>query len=367
MKKTLIALAVAALASSAANATVVYQQDGTKLDVDGRISMQVRKETNKRTDLVDKGSRVRVRAYQEIGNGFSALANMEIRFTQNGTIGDGIHTKRLFGGFAHKDIGALTFGRQLTVGDDLGLSDFTYELGAITKVVDAHNKAVHFKSADFGGFHFMADYYFGNSAKHSTRYTTTKDSLGNVTITAKSDNQETADDGQGYGLGAFYKTKVGEFGFAVEGGYSEITRGDWRTGNGDGKAEYKTKGATVAGLVSYGPVALGLDWSHAKSTKDNVDNKFRVGAKAFNQVNQFEVGLKYQITQNNKVYAEYLWGTGKTKGTENGKFRGWFLGADHYFNKNVLVYVEGGSFKTKQAGVTLEKNKQIALGTRILF
>ncbi len=342
MKKTLIALAVAALASSAANATVVYQQDGTKLDVDGRISMQVRKETNKRTDLVDKGSRVRVRAYQEIGNGFSALANMEIRFTQHGTIGDGIHTKRLFGGFAHKDIGALTFGRQLTVGDDLGLSDFTYELGAITKVVDAHNKAVHFKSANFGGFHFMTDYYFGTADKYSS-------------------GSKTADSGQGFGLGAFYAAKFGEFGFAVEGGYSEINKGTLESD------EYKTKGATVAGQVSYGPVALGLDWSHAKSTKDKADNKFRVGAKEFNQVNQFEVGLKYQITQNNKVYAEYLWGRGKTKGTENGKFSGWFLGADHHFNKNVLVYVEGGSFKTKQAGVTLEKNKQIALGTRIFF
>ncbi|WP_439242847.1 porin [Lonepinella sp. BR2474] len=343
MKKTLIALAVAALASSAANATVVYQQEGTKIDIDGRISLQVRNETDKRTDLVDKGSRVRVRAYQEIGNGFEALANIELRFTQNGTVGDSIHTKRLFGGFAHKDIGTLTFGRQLTVGDDLGLSDFTYELGSITKVVDAHAKALHFKSADFGGFHFMTDYYFGTANKH--------DSL----------DRETADAGQGFGLGAFYKTKIDDFGFAVEGGYSELTKGTLETD------EYKTKGAVAAVQFSYGPVALGLDYSHAKSTKEKEDNTFRVGAEKFNQVDQFEVGLKYQITPQNKVFAEYLWGTGKTKGEDNAKFRGWFLGADHQFNKNVVVYVEGGAFKTKQSGEELSKNKQIALGTRIFF
>ncbi|WP_439238774.1 porin [Lonepinella sp. BR2919] len=343
MKKTLIALAVAALASSAANATVVYQKDGTKIDIDGRISLQVRNETDKRTDLVDKGSRLRVRGYQEIGNGFTALANIEIRFTQNGTVGDSIHTKRLFGGFEHKDIGTLTFGRQLTVGDDLGLSDYTYELGAITKVVDAHNKALHFKSANFSGFHFMTDYYFGTANKHD------------------SSHNETADAGQGFGLGAFYKTKVGEFGFAVEGGYSEITKGTLASD------EYKTKGAVAAVQFSYGPVALGVDWSHAKSTKDKADNKFRVGGEQFNKVDQVEVGLKYQVTPNNKVYAEYLWGVGKTEGQDDGKFRGWFLGADHYFNKNVVVYVEGGSFKTKQSGEELSKNKQIALGTRIFF
>ncbi len=343
MKKTLIALAIAAVASTAANATVIYSQDGTKIDLDGRVALQIANQTGKRTDLLDKGSRVRVRAFQEIGNGFTALGAAEIRFTQNGTIGDGIHTKRLFAGLTHADVGSLTFGRQLTVGDHIGLSDYTYELGSIVKVVDAHNKAAHFMSAEFNGFRFGADYYFGDAKKD--------DDNGN----------HLADNGQGFGLGAFYKTKVGEFGFAVEGGYSELTKGTFEAD------EYKAKGAGAAAELSYGPAALGFDWSQAKSPVGHLDHKFRVGDVKNEKVDQFEIGFKYHVTPQNKVYAEYLWGIGKTQGVENDKFRGWFLGADHHFNKHVIVYAEGGSFKTKNSGVTVEKEKRIAVGTRILF
>ena len=37
MKKTLVALAVAAVAATSANAAVVYNQDGTKVDVGGQV------------------------------------------------------------------------------------------------------------------------------------------------------------------------------------------------------------------------------------------------------------------------------------------------------------------------------------------
>ena len=347
MKKTLIALAVAATAATSANATVIYEQEGTKLDLDGRVALQIANHTNKRTDLVDKGSRVRVRAFQSIGGGVTALGAAEIRFTQKDTIGDGIHTKRLFAGLQHKDVGSLTFGRQLVVGDHIGLSDYTYELGAIVKVVDAHNKAVHFMSSEWSGFRFGADYLFGTAAKKSTDSATP--------------DHKTANNGQGYNLGAFYKRKIGEFGFATEGGYGEIKQGTLETN------EYTQKRYGAALELSYGPMALGFDWAGAKSEQNKADHTFRVGPKKYAKLNQFEVGAKYKITESNKAYAEYLWGRGETKGANDGKFRGWFLGADHSFNKNVVLYVEGGSFRTKEANVTVHKEKRIAIGTRIYF
>lgn len=347
MKKTLIALAVAATAATSANATVVYEKEGTKLDIDGRVALQIKNETNKRTDLLDKGSRVRFRVFQEIGGGFTALGNAEIRFTSKDTVGDGIKTQRLFGGFQHKDVGSLTFGRQLVTGDHIGLSDFTYELGGIVKVTDAHNKALHFMSAEWGGFRFGVDYLFGTAAKKSAD--------------PASLEQKTANNGQGFNVGAFYQRKFGEFGFAIEGGYGEIKKGTLETN------EYKHKLGGAAVGLSYGPVAFGFDWAGAKSEQNKADHTFRVGPQKYAKLNQFEVGTKYQFTESNKVYAEYLWGKGKTTGANDGKFRGWFLGVDHHFNKNVVAYVEGGSFRTKEANVTVNKEKQIAIGTRIFF
>ena len=100
---------------------------------------------------------------------------------------------------------------------------------------------------------------------------------------------------------------------------------------------------------------------------NKIKHTFRVGPKKYAKSNKFEVGAKYQITESNKAYAEYLWGRGETKGANDGKFRGWFLGADHSFNKNVVLYVEGGSFRTKEANVTVHKEKRIGIGTRIYF
>lgn len=344
MKKTLLALVVAAFAASSAQAAAIYNKDGSKVDIDGRLAFQIAKHTDKRTDLVDKGSRVRIRAYQEITPQINAFGAFEIRFTQHGTFGDGIHTKRLFGGFQHKDIGTLSFGRQLIVGDHIGLSDFTYELGAIVKVTDAHNKAIHFMSKEFDGFRFGADYLFGNAQKY--------DAAGN----------QTADTGKGFNLGAFYQRKLGDFTFKTEGGYGEITKGTLDSN------EYKAKLAGAAVGFDYANFGFGFDWARANSPQGHADHTFRVGPVKSEKVNQFEVGLKYQITPNNKVYAEYLWGQGKNRGeADKAKFNGWFLGADHYFNKSVLVYVEGGSFKTKKASETLAKEKRIAIGTRIYF
>lgn len=56
MKKTLVALAVAAVAASA-NATIVYNQNGTKVDVGGRVDVMLGKfGDSQRTDLRNNGS-----------------------------------------------------------------------------------------------------------------------------------------------------------------------------------------------------------------------------------------------------------------------------------------------------------------------
>lgn len=82
MKKTLIALAVITMFSSAANAAVIYEKEGTKIDIDGRMHFELRNDSGKRSDLQDAGSRVRVRAFQEIGNGFSTYGAVEFRFSK---------------------------------------------------------------------------------------------------------------------------------------------------------------------------------------------------------------------------------------------------------------------------------------------
>ncbi len=91
MKKTLLASAIAGAlgASVAAQAATVYDQDGTRLDVYGRIAMAVEgggteysggQAIDNGAEFVDASSRLGLRGQQQISSDLSAFAHVEWRF-----------------------------------------------------------------------------------------------------------------------------------------------------------------------------------------------------------------------------------------------------------------------------------------------
>lgn len=361
MKKTLIALAVTAMAATSANAAVIYQKDGTKIDLDGRAHFEIRNDKDNRTDLRDVGSRVRFRAYQEIGGGFSALGAAELRFSSDSgagnAIGGNFRAHRVFAGFAHADIGTLTFGRQLHLGDHIPKANYTYEWGG-NIFFDAHKKAAHFMSAKFAGVRFATDYYFGSSAK-------TKEESK-----AASSGTSAWDEGEGYGVGLFYDGKWDNLSVRFGSGYSEVTQSATNL-----KAdEYKLKRGGVGFDVKYNIVTVGFDWAFAKASKNQESNNIgfqKVAAynTPLNKNDRFLVGLKLDVTEQNALYTQYYFANGKKADSAAAtvKMRGWMLGADHRFNKHVAVYFEGGKGKVEQGDKTLKNNHRVVLGTRIMF
>ncbi|MEG9546039.1 porin [Mannheimia sp. HC-2023] len=365
MKKTLLALAVAAMAASGANATVIYQQDGTKIDVDGRLALEVIKAKDKRTDVLDRGSRVRFRAFQELTGGYEALAVAELRFSNANGIGNDIRAHRLFGGVQHKDIGSLTFGKQLVLGDHIPKANYTWEMGG-NVFLDAHGKALHFMSAKFNGVRVAADYYVGNS------------------------NKQAVDAGQGFQFGLFYDGELGDVKVRFGSGYGELTAAKAgasitnctatvltlegnrvcikETVTTGKEEEFKRKFAGVGFDINYGNFTTGIDWAYAKSPKGQAANTFQTfGVKKFEKINRFDVGVKLAVTPQNNIYGGVLFGNGQNAGEAKAKNLGWKLGVDHKFNKFVAIYLEGGKARTKQAGKTIEDNSRIGLGTRITF
>lgn len=366
MKKTLLALAVAAMAASGANATVIYDKDGAKVDLYGRVALEVIKAENKRTDVADKGSRLGVRAFQEIGNGYEALASAELRFSKTG-FGDDIRAQRVFGGVRHNDIGSLTFGRQLVLGDHIPKANYTKEMGG-NVFLDSHGKALHFMSAKFNGVRFAADYYVGNS------------------------NKQAVDAGQGFQLGLFYDGQLGDAKVRFGSGYGELTAAKpgatttTCTPNNQvttvagtiaclsptittaKEEEFKRKFAGVGFDINYGNFTTGIDWAYAKSPKGQAANTFQTfGTVKFEKISRFDVGVKYAVTPQNNIYGGVLFGTGQNAGQAKAKNLGWKLGVDHNFNSSTFVYLEGGKGRTKQAGETIEKDSRIAAGVRINF
>ncbi|TCP94721.1 putative porin [Cricetibacter osteomyelitidis] len=354
MKKTIIALAVAALATGSANAAVIYEKDGTKIDLDGRVHMEIQNIKDQRTDLRDVGSRFRVRAYQEIGAGFSAYGGVEMRFSNDNQIGGNFRTHRLYAGFINPEIGTLTFGRQLHLGDHVPKANYTYEWGGNT-FFDAHKKAAHFMSAKFAGVRFAVDYYFGNAAKANN----TSSGAGAAW-----------DEGQGYGVGLFYDGKWDDFAVRFGSNYSEVTQSE----TGLKAKEYKLKRGGIGFDVKYNIVTLGFDWAFGKAEGNNQSKNIGF-QKIFsyntplNKHNRFLIGLKVDVTPQNAIYGEYYFSKGKEARPSPAdiKSNGWMLGVDHRFNKYVAVYLEGGTGKVKQDGIELKKNHRVLVGSRIMF
>nr|ANJ20904.1 OmpH [Pasteurella multocida] len=295
MKKTIVALAVAAVAATSANAATVYNQDGTKVDVNGSVRLLLKKEKDKRGDLMDNGSRVSFKASHDLGEGLSALAYAELRFSKDvknkdgevikQPIGNNVHAKRLYAGFAYEGVGTLTFGNQLTIGDDVGVSDYTYFLGGINNLLSSGEKAINFKSAEFNGLTFGGAYVFSDDFdKNGLR------------------------DGRGFVVAGLYNRKIGDVGFAFEAGYSQkyVKQVASVLPPAPGAAvvykDEKEKAFMVGAELSYAGLALGVDYAQSKVT--NVDGKKRA----------LEVGLNYDINDKAKVYTDLIWAKESPKG-----------------------------------------------------
>lgn len=359
MKKTLIALAVGAMLATTAQATVIYQNDGTKIDLDGRAHFELRKDANNRTDLRDVGSRVRVRAYQEINPDFTAFGGVELRFSNDSpasnSIGGNLRTHRLFAGISNKHIGSLTFGRQLHLGDHIPKANYTYEWGG-NILFDGHKKAAHFMSIPFAGIRVAADYYFGNATKSN-------DTSSGTTAW---------DEGQGYGVGLFYDKKWDNMAVRFGSGYSEVTQ----SADGTKATQYDLKRGGIGFDFRYDILTVGFDWAFGKATK-NYDSGNLVFQKIagfntpLNEIDRFLVGVKLAMTEQNNLYSQYYFADGQKANGDKYKMCGWMVGADHRFNRHVAVYLEGGQGRVKHDGaiqnVNGKTNHRIVLGTRILF
>ncbi len=346
MKKTIVALAVAAVAATSANAATVYNQDGTKVNVNGSVRLLLKKEKDMRGDLIDNGSRVSFKASHDLGEGLSVLGYAELRFSKdvkdkkgkvkkgkvNQPIGNEVHAKRLYAGFAYEGLGTLTFGNQLTIGDDVGVSDYTYFNSGINGVlITSGQKAINFKSAEFNGFTFGGAYVFSGDA-----------------------NKDALRDGRGFVVAGLYNRQIGDVGFAFEAGYSQKYVKQKVEQPQPLSPGQKEKAFLVGAELSYAGLALGVDYAQSKVT--NVGGKKRA----------LEVGLNYDLNDKAKVYTDFIWKKESPKGNVK-RTRTVAVGFGYKLHKQVETFVEGAWGRKKDADGKTTKDNVVGTGLRVHF
>lgn len=331
MKKTVIALAIAAFAATgAANAATVYNQDGTKVELGGSARIFLGKlGKDQRGDLVNDGSRIKINATHTLDNGLSAFVGYETRFNgsqkekQSGSnTGFGnITTNKLFVGFGFENVGKLSFGRQATTADDVLGDGLYYRSGANNILTTGADKSIKFRSADFEGFSFGADYLFGNPNK-VTAAKSYKNGAGvaafynydfeknhNIEFAAgytfdqfdSVNSSATSQKNHNWLLSSHYRLDAFRFAVAYGQRTEKVTGA---TSNTRGKyifLESKYDLADVAGI----PSTVGLQWERYNEKDYNGQDKGKSIA------NQYIAMADYKLSKNVVPYVQYTRATEK--------------------------------------------------------
>ncbi|WGE91999.1 porin [Actinobacillus genomosp. 1] len=367
MKKTLVALAVTAFAASA-SAVTVYDAEGTKVQVDGRLDIildQAKKEVKTgnvkvgnraHTYLRDTGgSRFGVRVNHELNDGFYALGRLEMRFKETEKDSDGqvvrgngfgdVYVKRAYVGLGKKELGELTFGRQLTLADDYGQTD-DYEYGIVPSYIATDGTGVvRYDYKGIEGLQIGANYNFAEK----------RNAAGEVLV----DELKNA-----YGVGAVYETALANgHVFNIEGGYGRSTYVTGENYNHHQDGYELALGYTIGDFKLVGDFGYGYEKEGSERTK-----AFYVAP-----------GFQYQVIPASRIYGNYLYERAETtedkEDTAKAKKHGFLLGVDYKLHKHVVAYVEGKYVQTKNYKaegqgynyVSKTTDKAIGVGMRVFW
>ena len=347
MKKTLAALIVSAFAASAANAAVVYDNEGTKVELNGSLRLIMEKADKKEYDRAGKstkkansalrnaGSRFGITVKHNLDNDFYALGRLEFRFddTDSRDKFGRLYAKRAYVGLGSKATGDITFGRQLTIADDLSQA-VDYEYGLIPKeeyIPTAGTGVIRYDYKGIEGLQLSANYNFGQ--KNDEKGKALDPAIKNA-----------------FALGALYTAGDLDARFAY--GHTNL----------ETNATYKHRvdGFLASLGYKFGDFKLTGDFGYAHVKFDDAKtNKFYVSP-----------GFAYQVTPASQVYGNYLYERVKGEADKD-KTHGFLLGADYKLHKQVVVFLEGKYVTTKSykndTYTGKVKDRAIGVGMRVYF
>ena len=347
MKKTLAALIVSAVAASAANAAVVYDNEGTKVELNGSLRLIMEKADKKEYTAADQstkkansalrnaGSRFGITVKHNLDNDFYALGRLEFRFddTDSRDQFGRLYAKRAYVGLGSKATGDITFGRQLTIADDLTQA-VDYEYGFIPKgdyIPTAGTGVVRYDYKGIEGLQLSANYNFGQ--KNNEKGKALDPAIKNA-----------------FGFGALYTAGDLDARFAY--GHTSFET--------DASYKHRVDGFLASLGYKFGDFTLTGDFAYGhEKFDDEKTNKFYVAP-----------GFAYQVVPASKVYGNYLYERAKGE-SDKVKTHGFLLGADYKLHKQVVLFVEGKYVTTKEYvndtydGKT--KDRAIGVGMRVFF
>lgn len=374
MKKTLAALIVGAFAASAANAAVLYNNEGTKVELGGRLSVIAEQSTNTLDDqkqqhgaLRNQGSRFHIKATHNFGDGFYAQGYLETRLVTDGTkdradhFGD-ITTKYAYVTLGNKALGEVKLGRAKTIADGItSAEDKEYGVLNNSKYIPTNGNTVGYTFKGIDGLVLGANYLLAQG----------RNTAGFVTPPVGEVLPQTISNGVQVGAKYDANNIVAAIAFG---------RTNYRE-NMNVTAFSPSKKQQVEGVVStlgYHFSDLGLlvslDSGYAKTKYHKATPRSvpKSTTPAYDEKRSFvSPGFQYELMEDTNVYGNFKYERTSVNQGKNTREQAVLFGVDHKLHKQVLTYIEGAYARTKtnDKGKTekTEKEKSVGVGLRVYF
>ncbi|HHF6448278.1 TPA: porin [Haemophilus influenzae] len=372
MKKTLAALIVGAFAASAANAAVVYNNEGTNVELGGRLSIiaeqsnsTIKDQKQQHGALRNQSSRFHIKATHNFGDGFYAQGYLETRLVsaQSGTESDNfghIITKYAYVTLGNNALGEVKLGRAKTIADGItSAEDKEYGVLNDSKYIPTNGNTVGYTFKGIDGLVLGANYLLAQERHKYTAAAAAAAAAGARAVAGEVYPQKISN---GVQVGAKYDANNIIAGIA----YGRTNyREDLTIGAGDdSNKKQQVNGAlsTLGYHFSDLGLLVSLDSGYAK-TKNY---------KAKHEKSYFvSPGFQYELMEDTNLYGNFKYERNSVDQGKKEREQAVLFGIDHKLHKQVLTYIEGAYARTRTAeknkGVKTEKEKSVGVGLRVYF
>ena len=353
MNRKVLALVIPALlAAGAAHAAEVYNKDGNKLDIYGKVDGLHYFSSDSKKDGDQTYVRFGFKGETQINDMLTGYGQWEYNVQANSTEGDGANnwTRLAFAGLKFGDYGSFDYGRNYGVLYDVeGWTDMLPEFGGDSYtnsdnfMTGRANGVATYRNTDFfglvDGLNFALQFQGKNESQSPDDI---NPSVGTNNRASGSDSR--FDNGDGFGISTTYDMGMG---FSAGAAYSTSDRtNDQLNGRTNlSNVQYAggdTADAWTAGLkYDANNIYLATMYSETRNMTPYGDSGIA------NKTQNYEVTAQYQFDFGLRPAISYLQSKGKDLYNINGTNAGdkdlvkyMDIGATYYFNKNMSTYVD---------------------------
>ncbi|MFP2239783.1 porin OmpC [Pseudescherichia vulneris] len=348
MKRKVLAILVPAiLVAGAANAAEIYNKDGNKLDLYGKVDARHQFSENDGSDGDETYVRIGFKGETQINSELTGYGQWEYNIQANDTEGSGNQsaTRLGFAGMKFGDFGSFDYGRNYGVVYDVeawtdmlpvfGGDSYTY---TDNFMVGRGNGMATYRNTDFfglvDGLSFALQYQGANEGSNGMF-----DQEG--TSNRGDDYSMRSDNGDGYGLSTVYDFGMGFSAGAAYASSDRTNEQETASTAGGERADVWTVGMKYDANNIY----LATMYAETRNMTPFGDQDGLIANKTQN----FEVTAQYQFDFGLRPEISYLQSKGKDLTADLVPNSDWndkdlvkyvSVGANYYFNKNFSSYVD---------------------------